>query len=99
MFAVFAVKIVVKRNSVVVRLMALRASVIVAHTVRFQKQRVSKGDRLGLVYYCSLAFSARSISLVLFTAYRDFSFHIVGIATCVATHLAIYDSQVAISSL
>ena len=52
MFAVFAVKIVVKHKSVGTRSLALRASAIVAHTVRLQKQRVPKGgdERAGFLH-------------------------------------------------
>ena len=51
MFAVFAVKIVVKHKSVGTRSLALRASAIVAHTVRLQKQRTPKGgdERAGFL--------------------------------------------------
>ena len=53
MFVVFAVKIVVKHKSVVMCSFAIRASVIVAHTARLQKQRVPKG---GYEELCSLVF-------------------------------------------
>ena len=65
MFAVFAVKIVVKHKSVGTRSLALRASAIVAHTVRLQKQRVPKGgdERAGflraLTVFCWTPLSGR----------------------------------------
>ena len=37
------------------------------------------------VYCRSLVFALRSISLVLFAKYRDFSLPTVGVATCIAT--------------